>query len=580
MFFHKNLYRKFNLSISVLPSIEKKKCLIIFFLILLGVVLEIISFSSIVPVSTILLSDQNDFINNFKKIYSINNKDLIIIALLCFLFLLILKNLYLFLLAKYQIKFVNRVLKNLRLNIFDNYLEQSVVFLSKKNSSAFLQNIINYCNIYTTFFLLPLLNLTLEILVLFFTICILLYFNFMVTLFCSLLLFIFGGIILFLNKNSMIKYGSISNSQSVLFIKNIQQTFSAIKDIKILGKENFFRKRVEVNINLLNTSSYKAGIVGAYPKYLLETIIVSILILFLIYNLDPEYNQGIISPFLLLFVAAIFRLLPSINKILNLVNRIRFSLPTVKSLLNELKKIEENRYNAKINKKKNPKINIIKKIEINNLSFTYDNKKDYCLDALDLNIYNNSLIGITGKSGSGKSTLIDIIMGLKIPSAGFVKINNYDLLDINSNWRRMIGYVQQDVFLLDDTIKSNIAFGVQENNINKKKIFDLIKKTQLENFIKSLPEGIDTRVGERGARISGGQKQRIAIARALYSSPKILILDEATNGIDYDSEILILKLLKKIKKDIIIIFISHKKNVLKFCDVVYQLKNKKVYKLK
>ena len=378
----------------------------------------------------------------------------------------------------------------------------------------------------------------------------------------------------------MIKYGSISNSQSVLFIKNIQQTFSAIKDIKILGKENFFRKRVEVNINLLNTSSYKAGIVGAYPKYLLETIIVSILILFLIYNLDPEYNQGIISPFLLLFVAAIFRLLPSINKILNLVNRIRFSLPTVKSLLNELKKIEENRYNAKINKKKNPKINIIKKIEINNLSFTYDNKKDYCLDALDLNIYNNSLIGITGKSGSGKSTLIDIIMGLKIPSAGFVKINNYDLLDINSNWRRMIGYVQQDVFLLDDTIKSNIAFGVQENNINKKKIFDLIKKTQLENFIKSLPEGIDTRVGERGARISGGQKQRIAIARALYSSPKILILDEATNGIDYDSEILILKLLKKIKKDIIIIFISHKKNVLKFCDVVYQLKNKKVYKLK
>jgi len=137
MFFHKNLYRKFNLSISVLPSIEKKKCLIIFFLILLGVVLEIISFSSIVPVSTILLSDQNDFINNFKKIYSINNKDLIIIALLCFLFLLILKNLYLFLLAKYQIKFVNRVLKNLRLNIFDNYLEQSVVFLSKKTHLLF-----------------------------------------------------------------------------------------------------------------------------------------------------------------------------------------------------------------------------------------------------------------------------------------------------------------------------------------------------------------------------------------------------------------------------------------------------------
>jgi ABC-type bacteriocin/lantibiotic exporter with double-glycine peptidase domain len=401
----------------------------------------------------------------------------------------------------------------------------------------------------------------------------------MVTLICSLLLLIFGAIILVFNKNSMIKYGGISNSQSVLFIKNIQQTFSAIKDIKILGKESFFRKRVEGNINLLNSSSYKAGVVGAYPKYLLETVVVSIIILFLIFNLDSEYNRGIISPFLLLFIAATFRLLPSINKILNLVNRIRFSISTVKSLLNELKKIEANRYNEIINKKIKPKINIIKKIEIKNLKFSYDNKKDYCLDSLNLNIYNNSLIGITGKSGSGKSTLIDIIMGLKFPNAGFVKINNYDLLDINSNWRRMIGYVQQDVFLLDDSIKFNIAFGVQEKNINKKKIFDLIKKTQLESFITSLPEGIDTKVGERGARISGGQKQRIAIARALYSSPKILILDEATNGIDYDSEILILKLLKKIKKDMIIIFVSHKKNVLKFCDVVYELKNRKVYKL-
>jgi ABC-type bacteriocin/lantibiotic exporter with double-glycine peptidase domain len=579
MFFFQNLYRKFNLSVSVLSSREKKNFFIIFFLILLGVVLEIISFSSIVPVSALLLSDQSSFLVNFKKLYSINDKDLIVIALLCFLFLLILKNLYLFFLAKYQIKFVNKVLKNLRLKIFDNYLNQSIIFLSKKNSSAFLQNVINYCNIYTTYFLLPLLNLTLEILVLFFTICILLYFNFMVTLFCSLLLLIFGAIILVFNKNSIIKYGGISNSQSVLFIKNIQQTFSAIKDIKILGKESFFRKRVETNINLLNSSSYKAGVIGTYPKYLLETVIVAILILFIIYNLDPEYNSRIISPFLLLFVAATFRLLPSINKILNLVNRIRFSISTVKSLLNEIKKIEANRYNEIINIKIKRKINIIKKIEIKNLKFSYDNKKNYCLDSLNLNIYNNSLIGITGKSGSGKSTLIDIIMGLKLPNDGFVKINNYDLLDISGNWRRMIGYVQQDVFLLDDSIKSNIAFGVQENYINKKKISHLIKKTQLENFITSLPEGIDTKVGERGARISGGQKQRIAIARALYSSPKILILDEATNGIDYDSEILILKLLKKIKKDMIIIFVTHKKNVLKFCDVVYELKNRKVYKL-
>jgi ABC-type bacteriocin/lantibiotic exporter with double-glycine peptidase domain len=244
-----------------------------------------------------------------------------------------------------------------------------------------------------------------------------------------------------------------------------------------------------------------------------------------------------------------------------------------------LKKIEISRYSFSKNKKINLKLEFIKKIQINSIKFSYDDKKDSCLDNLNLNIHTNSIIGITGKSGSGKSTLIDIIMGLKYPNSGIVKINNHNLLDINDSWRKTIGYVQQDVFLLDDSIRSNIAFGVEEKKINKKIIINLIKKTQLESFIKSLPDGIDTKVGERGARISGGQKQRIAIARALYHSPKILILDEATNGIDYDSEILILKLLRKIKKNMIIIFVSHRRNVLKFCDVVYQLKNKKIYKL-
>jgi ABC-type bacteriocin/lantibiotic exporter with double-glycine peptidase domain len=579
MLSYKNLYRKLNLSLSVLSIEEKKKFFIIFFLILIGVFLEVISFSSIIPVSTILLSEHNFIINNLKESYSIEKKDLTILVLLCFLFLLVLKNLYLFLLAKYQVKFVNKVLKNLRLKIYDNYLDQSILFLSKKNSSVLLQNLISYCSTYASFFLLPLLNLALEILVMFFTICVLLYFNFTVTLICSSLLLIFSGVILSINKNSMTKYGGISNSQSILFIKNIQQTFSAIRDIKILGKERFFRKKIEGNINLLNSTSYRSSVAGTYPKYLLETVVVFFVILFLIFKLNSEYNSEIITPFLFLFIAATFRLLPSINKIFNLFNRIRFSIPSAKSLLNELKKIQTNRYSVSKNKKVNLKLEVIRKIQINNIKFSYDDKKESCLDNLNLNIHTNCIIGITGKSGSGKSTLIDIIMGLKSPNSGIVKINNHNLLDINDSWRKTIGYVQQDVFLLDDSIRSNIAFGVEEKKINKKIIFSLIQKTQLESFIKSLPDGIDTKVGERGARISGGQKQRIAIARALYHEPKILILDEATNGIDYDSEILILKLLKKIKKNMIIIFVSHRRNVLKFCDIVYQLKDKKLYKL-
>jgi ABC-type bacteriocin/lantibiotic exporter with double-glycine peptidase domain len=240
----------------------------------------------------------------------------------------------------------------------------------------------------------------------------------------------FSGVILLINKNSMIKYGGVSNSQSTLFIKNIQQTFSAIKDIKILGKENFFRKKIEGNINLLNSTSYKSSVIGTYPKYLLETIVVFFVILFLIFKLNSEYNSEIITPFFILLIAATFRLLPSINKIFNLFNRIRFSIPTVKSLLGELKKIEVNSYSFSKNRKINLKLENIKKIEINNIKFSYDDKKKTCLDNLNLNIYTNSIIGITGKSGSGKSTLIDIIMGLKLPNSCFVNINNKALTTI------------------------------------------------------------------------------------------------------------------------------------------------------
>lgn len=582
MALYNSLFRKFNLSISVLSFEDKKKFLIIFFFILLGVALEIVSFSSIIPVATILLSDQNSTITVIKEKYSINSQDLTTLVLIFFLFFLVFKNLYLFLLAKYQVKFVNKILKNLRIKIYNNYLNQSIQFLSQKNSATILQNVINYCNIYTNFFLASILNIVLEIFLFFFTICILFYFNFSVTLICTSILLFFSGIILFINKNSMSKYGEVGNTQSILFTKNIQQTFSAIKDIKILGKENFFRKKVESNIDLLNTVSYKSSIIGTYPRYLVETLVVFSLISFLIYklNLDSKYAGEIISPTFILFVAASFRLLPSINKIFNFFNRIRFSIPSVKSLLSEIKKMEKNSYSISNKKKNSLKFEIVKKIKISNIKFGYSTNKNLCLDNLSLNIYSNKIIGITGKSGSGKSTLVDIIMGLKFPISGFVKINNHNLLDLNDNWRKIIGYVQQDVFLLDESIRSNIAFGVDQSKIDFKLINNLIKKIQLENFIKSLPDGLDTKVGERGTRISGGQKQRIAIIRALYHSPKILILDEATNGIDYESEILILKLLRKIKKNMIIIFISHKKSVLRFCDVVYQLKNKKLHKIK
>ena len=365
----------------------------------------------------------------------------------------------------------------------------------------------------------------------------------------------------------------------MLLIKNIQHTYAGIKDIKILNKENFFKKLIGGNISQINFATYKSGIIALYPRYLLE--IVAIFFLLLFFNLNFEFENGLlkISPFLFLFGAAIFRLLPSLGKIVNLTNKFRGATEPVKTLISSMRILNVSQEEPKkyIKNLKMPKST---NIHLKNISFIYPKSKDKCLENLNWKIFGNSLTGVCGRSGVGKTTLLDILMGLKIPTTGEVRINNFHLEKIKFNWYALIGYVQQDVFMLDDSIKNNIAFGVPQHKIDSKLVNRVVEDVDLKEFISSLPKGLGAVIGERASRISGGQKQRIAIARALYRNPRVLVLDEATNGLDLNSEREIISLLHKLKKKMIIIFISHKASILKNCDKVYLLKNKKIYKKK
>ena len=304
----------------------------------------------------------------------------------------------------------------------------------------------------------------------------------------------------------------------------------------------------------------------------------SSLLLTLIFQ-DLEFKKFI--PIIALFSFAIFRIMPSINRILYNFTSLRYSdsvlhqlYSTLKNDINSSTKIKEH-YN-----KNNLISNFNNQINLINISFKYTGKKNFILKNINLKIKKNSKIAIIGSSGNGKSTLLDLILGVLEPTSGHIFIDNKDIFKQSLNYQKLIGYIPQSIFLIDENIKNNICFATDKDRINKKNLQDAIKKSALYNFIMTLPEGLETMIGERGFRLSGGQLQRIGIARALYNDPDILILDEATSALDENTERDIIEDIfnKNFKKTII--FATHRKSIIKYCDYCYEIKDKNLIQIK
>lgn len=285
-----------------------------------------------------------------------------------------------------------------------------------------------------------------------------------------------------------------------------------------------------------------------------------------------EYDKITIITFLALFAAVGFKIIPSINKIIFAIQHLKFYLPASEIVIKDLKlNIEA----YKINLKKITHSNI----KIHNLSYKYPNTKNYVLKNVNLSIKKNEIIGITGSSGSGKSTFLNCLIGLLVPTQGKIFVDKTNIFNDIRSWQNKIGYVPQQVFLTDENIFSNIAFGVETKNINKKKIFKVSKISQLGNFLKK-KEDYNNLIGERGVRISGGQMQRVGIARALYNDKDLLIFDEATSSLDPETEKNFLQSIESFRRKKTIFIISHKINTLKICDRVYKVNKKSFIKLK
>jgi len=355
--------------------------------------------------------------------------------------------------------------------------------------------------------------------------------------------------------------------------KQVYEMFDGLMEIKSYGVISYFLDKYLNNFNQYLKNLKFSEVLPGLPKLWLEFISLITISILLTYMIGNDYSQAMIISTLGLYIGAVFRLMPSVNKIINAIQSIKYLEPIINNLLKDHESIKKNKFFIENNIKK---IKMNSELDLKNISYGYD-PKNLVLDNASFIVKKNQKIGISGQSGCGKSTLIKIIAGLIKPNKSqFIIDNKTNIRDDYLNLSG-IALVPQNIFIINDTIKKNIAFGIEDQKIDKNKVNNCIKEVQLENMIKSINDGIDHKLLERGKNLSGGQIQRIGIARALYFNPDIIIFDESTSSLDQENEQKILKLIEKISYDKTIIFISHRKEVLNFCDITYHMENKKIY---
>ncbi len=554
----------------ILSKDQKKLFFFIFFLIIFATVLELFGVGLILPITALILDPQS--IKNYINIENLfgYNLDLesdtfFFYAITFVVFVYIFKNIFLIYFNWSQSNFVFKIQLELSKKMLAGYLKMPFSFFLKTNSSILIRNIVTEVNILTNT-LQSVIILMSEILVFSAISLLLLIVNTKATI-VIVLIFGFSAFVFYMLANKRIKqWGIIRQNSDSEKIKYVQEAIRGIKEIKIYKSEDFFLNNFYENCKKSCDMAKKINFLSSIPRQWFEVLAVFTFMVLFYFLKKSNYSGNEIIGFLALFAAASFRIMPSINKILASVQLIIYNMPVINLLNEEFKNIKSN--SEPLTKTLN-NLNF-KSLEIKNLSFEYETGKPI-LNKINFKIKKNEAIGIIGPSGTGKTTFINLLMGLIKPQNGSILINDQPLKDQINSWQNIIGYVSQNTFMLDDSILLNIK--LNSLSYDKKKIEKIINDVKLDGLLKKLDEGFQSKVGESGSNISGGQMQRIAIARALYKESQILIFDEPTSALDEKLEKEISKLIQDLKTKHTIIVISHRPEILKFCDRALKLQN-------
>lgn len=576
-----SVIKKFNI---LLNARQKSRLIILFLITLGGAFWEVLGVTLMLPLVSAVMTPEiietNELVKKVCGIFGIqSHRSFVILCIVALIVVFIVKNLFLILEYYIQARFVfnNRVATQKR--ILHAYMLQSYeYYLCAKSGEIY--RIIQADVVAVYQLLMTLMGMTTELVIAVALIVTIFVVDPYMTVIVAIMMGGVLAILALLFRPRLRREGDNLRKHSSLLTQWVMQAISGIKEVKVMQKESFFEKKYEEHSKEVVRSEKINSVLSGIPRMFIEMISVCSMLFVIAVMIYRGRELDTLIPALSAFAMAAVKLMPSANRIMSALNAVAYSAPSLDLLLNDLKILDElpnNEDRIEIQDKSSDRLlSVTKSICIKDMSYKYPTGEYYVLNDAYMEIPIGKSVGIVGKSGAGKTTAVDILLGLLKPQTGQVLADGIDVMKNYVSWLKHIGYIPQVIFMLDGTVRDNVAFGVDLKEIDDKKVWYALEEAQLADFIRSLPEGLETQIGERGIRLSGGQRQRIGIARALYEDPELLIFDEATSALDNETEAAIMESINSLHGKKTMIIIAHRLQTIEGCDMVYRVEDGKI----
>lgn len=557
---------------------QKRRLVWLLFILFAEIILELLGVVSVYPFIALILNPSmiqtNAALAFVYRVLGVKtNQDFFLLLAVAIIALYLFKNIFNAITSYKKIGFVYDTQRELSVRLMRSYMKEPYSFFLEKNSSVLMRLVGNDVVQFFTLVMQCLTCFSDFVMLLIFGVYLIMS-DVVLSLSMIVIMVLFVTVFVRWNKKRVAHYGKETQLCSGKMTQWMQQAFGGIKEIKILRRENYFVNNYDSYNAKTNHANRAFNFLNAIPHQVLECFCTAAILLIIAFRVKSGADVAVFLPNMAVFAMALFRVFPRISRMNASVNAVIFGHTFLDSVYNALKMCEEHRYVQLERKKQGAKekqLTFESEIVLKNVHFTYPNTDVEILSGVNMSIKKGEAVAFVGASGAGKTTLADVFLGILELQQGKVLCDGKDILNHIDEWSDKLGYIPQSIFLADDSIRNNVAFGLDVDSSVDERVWSALEQAQLKDYVESLPEKLDTFIGERGVRLSGGQRQRIGIARALYTNPEILVLDEATSALDHETETAVMDSIEKLLGHKTMIVIAHRITTIQNCDTIYRV---------